>query len=165
MELGDNMKRKEGFIDVEEMLKESGINTSTTDTIYNSTKVRSLNTSASSFLIFNYNDHEYYYKVSEFFTPYSEMIVSELLNDFNINHVEYDLAYLKDTKGLLSKNFKKENAKYIPGYKLLEDYTGEVDIYMLEEYNDLENIWMAIKERYKDENVTKKLVNQIVVFI
>ena len=162
MELGDYMQRKEGFIDLEKILKEIGVDTSSFESIYHSDKVKHFSTPMSLFLVFNYNKEEYYFKNNEFFSPYSEMIVSELLNDFNINHVEYDLASLKEYKGLLSRSFRKKDANYIKGSELLMEYSGEVDKYMLEDYNNLEDIWMAIYERYKDNNITKKLVDQII---
>lgn len=156
------MERKDGFIDVSKILEEIGVNASNFENVYNSTKLRHFSTSASLFIVFPYKGKEYYYKESEFFSPYSEVIISELLKDFNINHVNYDLACIADHKGLLSKSFRKKNACYLPGYKLLGNYTGESDIYMIEEYNSLENLWMAIYEQYKDPEITKKLVDQII---
>lgn len=108
--------------------------------------------------------NEYYYKYTE--NPYPELICSEIAKYLGMNAVAYDLAIFKNTKGVISKSYRKENCNYISGVRILNAYLRSrenVDIlkemglknkfsfsnvYLPRDINNLETIWQAIEYRY-----------------
>lgn len=129
---------------------------------------------------------QYFYKPSNM--PYHEVICSELAKVLGVNCVQYDLAYydFDGRKGVVSESYKKADAKYINGSKVLEkfyykdrkflnemglnkfewekDYEGPNYYHM----NNLEIIWPCLDTLYKDypkEQRQKCLIDLIMQFI
>ena len=118
---------------------------------------------------FEYNNEIYYFKYDCLSNPYNELFVEEICKKLGIKSVSYDLAVIGDIKGVVSKNFKKKDAKYVLGQNILEEYLtkhyGEVefkDKYFILRHNTLETIWYAFEERYKNKDVVAELMDQII---
>jgi len=61
---------------------------------------------------FIYHGEKYYFKYDSFAPAYNELIAEEIASDLNIPHLHYDLASIGQFQGVLSKDYKKEDAKY-----------------------------------------------------
>lgn len=160
------MNRINGYINLEEILASIGVDTTSFDTISKSDLIKDYDDIDTSVVFkFPYNNEEYYYKYELVSNPYSELIGSFLLDDLNIGHVSYDLAILKDKKGNISKNFRKENVKYISGLEILENYTTARDS-LIGIYNNLEDIWRALELYFKDyknrDEIVANLMDKLV---
>ncbi len=117
---------------------------------------------------FEYNDETYFFSFDGRSEEISSLIVEEICKDLEVPCVSYDLAKIGNLRGLVSKNFKKQNAKYILGKDILVDAYIK-DISYNEElllYNNLEDIWAALEERYSAREdmpaIVEKLMNRIV---
>lgn len=117
---------------------------------------------------FEYNDETYFFSFDGRSEEISSLIVEEICKDLEVPCVSYDLAKIGNIRGLVSKNFKKQNAKYILGEDILVDAYIK-DISYNEElllYNNLEDIWAALEERYSAREdmpaIVEKLMNRIV---
>lgn len=117
---------------------------------------------------FEYNDETYFFSFDGRSEEISSLIVEEICKDLEVPCVSYDLAKIGNLRGLVSKNFKKQNAKYILGKDILVDAYIK-DISYNEElllYNNLEDIWAALEERYSTREdmpaIVEKLMNRIV---
>lgn len=66
------------------------------------------------------NGEYYYYKWTA--DLYEELIVSECAKLLNVDAVSYDLAIFKETEGVISKSYRKDNHKYISGMDILYNY-------------------------------------------
>ena len=114
-----NVKRTNGFIDLDELEKDSNFKIipwpEGIDNEYCCSNVQ---------FIFSYEDEEFIYKTPEYTCQcYYELIAEELAHDFSIPTTHYDLAYKSgEGKGVISKNFKLANHNYTKGYDLLKDY-------------------------------------------
>lgn len=156
------MRRIDGFIDVEEMLQEIGINTADFDSIVKEPMIKCLDNTNNKLLIFNYQGENYYYKYDKYaniIRPYNELIASELAQDFGIPYVDYDLAILKNKKGVISKNFKKENTDYIQGNQLLLNFWK--NSFNIGENNNLEDIWDALEYHYQNYPNKREIIEYL----
>lgn len=150
------MRRIEGYIDVNEMLKDNII--SLDEKQLNTINYKgSCNTKIK--FLFKYNNEEYFYKYKYNSIPYNELVASELLEDFGLPHVEYDLAIFNDCKGVISKNYKDKDFKYIPGEDILNDF--KKDNFFVEHYNNLDDIWDALEYRYKNHPNKREIISNI----
>ena len=85
-------------------------------------------------------------------------------------HATYDLAIHKKRKGVLTKDFRKKDKKYVNGLSILEEYfkhnKSDDSDYLSMKYNNLDDIWNALEYRYKDKpnkkEIVSKLMNQLV---
>jgi len=152
------MARKEGFVEVDEMLKEIGVNTMITRTIKESPLVNVIHDEPYSLVFsFDYHGKTYYYKFTDYkeISPYNELIAEELAHDFGIPCVDYDLAVLGDIReGNISKDYKRPDANYLTGQDILYSFYSKTmnfgDSFLDENrYNSLENIWDALEYRYQ----------------
>ena len=159
------MTRKEGFIDLEKILKEMGVDTTSIETISKSPIIKSeyAENESSILLKIKYNKETYYFKYNDYYNPYNELLVGELANDFNLPIVSYDLAILHGKKGVISKSFRKNDASYIPGEDLLIDFGCNL---LETENHNLENIWDALEYRYHNNpnkrNIIESIMNGVV---
>ena len=155
------MNRIDGYINLDEILNSMGVDTTSFDTIISSGLVEEI---AEDVYSFTYNNEKYYYKYSQIFSPYSELIGECLLDDLNIPHVSYDLATLCGRNGVVSKDFTKDNAKYVSGLEILENYTNTRGV-QISIFNNLEDIWNALDLYFKDnrnkDEIVAKLMNNI----
>lgn len=164
------MRRIEGFIDVDKMLKD--VNADAEEVSQALTKddasladddFMQILYSAKNYVLFkfDYYDETYYYKCNSYYLPYNELVANELARDFGFPVVEYDLAILGGKRGVISKNFRKEDATYISGEKLLLS-CGYNDA----NNNNLEDIWYALENRYENHSnkreIVEKLMNRVV---
>ncbi len=159
------MTRNNGFIDLNKILRKININTTNLNSILASPKITLIHQPPLNLVFsFEYEQETYFFKHSSE-TPYNELVSFYLLQDFGLNSLEYDLAELKFRKGVLSKNFKKEDTNYIYLEDILMDY-WKIDIIDVEDYNNLEDIWDALENRYQNyENkreIIEKLMKKIV---
>lgn len=154
------MIRTNGFINLDLLLIQRGVNITDIGTIKESPLVKDVFNSKKSLLI-DLDGESYYFKTSRLSSPYNELIANELAKDFGIESVEYDLATLNNKKGVISKSFRKDNATYITGYQLLLDAGYD----KLKSHN-LETIWNAIEYRYRNHpnknEIVEKLTNSVV---
>lgn len=163
------MRRKEGFIDVDKMLHDIGVDTTNFDEIIDEeliTVIKNDRLANRRFVFsFEYDGEKYFYKYNWIGIPYNELVAEELLKDFGISCVSYDLAVCSGKKGNISKTFKKEKAIYIDGEEILSNFWSN-DKY-IETHNNLEDIWDALEYRYDNypnkrkiiEKLMKKIVN------
>lgn len=159
------MTRKEGFIDLNKILKDIGVDDTDINSIISDEKISIVTYNRWKIILsFVYENDVYFYKYNNMTIPYSELVAEELANDFGIDHVSYDLAVLNQYKGVLSKNFKKDNGNYILGEEILKDFF--VDNQDIEVHNSLEDIWDAFEYRYQNypnkEELIKLLMNDII---
>ena len=155
------MVRKEGFIDLDKLLNEIGIdkinennlrsNPSITVTRYIEDMLMSIN--------FNYLSEKYFYKYSFYINPYNELLANELAKDFGLPSVEYDLAILANKKGVLSKNYRKDNTTYIRGGDLLYEFWH--DTKLLDKHNNLEDIWDALEYHYHNYSNKRTIIEHL----
>jgi len=107
---------------------------------------------------------KYYFKETRH--HYQELIAYEIAKLLGYESAEYDLAYFNGIKGVISKNFKKEDCTYVNGAEILKNYyesdfetVKEMGLredwkdYFKEPYysemKNLEIIWQALEHRYK----------------
>ena len=89
------MTRKEGFIDLEKILRESGVDTTNIETITKSPLVKSIyneKEEKSILLKFKYNKETYYFRYNDYYPPYNELLANELARDFTLNVVELNTS-------------------------------------------------------------------------
>lgn len=154
------MKRIEGFVNIDEMLRDIGLNTID---IYDKKendliKYGIIGVSKIAFS-FNYNNDEFFYKYKNNIIPYNELIANELLKDFNLPHIEYDLATFGTKKGVISKNYKNNNFNYIYGEEILLNFWND-DRY-IEEHNNLDDIWDALEYRYHNYENKREIISHL----
>lgn len=159
------MTRKEGFIEVEKMLKEIGVDITNCGSVLNSPHISIISENVDKVIFsFNYQSDTYFYKYNFMNMPYNELVAEELAKDYGLDYVHYDLAILFTNRGVLSKNYKKENVNYISGTEiLLNFYKNNRNTYQA---NNLEGIWDALEYRYRNHlnkrKIIKKLMQKIV---
>lgn len=157
------MRRIEGFIDINRMLKKGELKK-----LEDYTDFSFIPNNMSVFI--DTNNEIYFFKHLLVGNPYSELLAEELLKDFQLPHAEYDLAIYNKEKGVITKNFRKKDKKYISGEEILKDYLNSLNLdnkeYDLGYYNNLETFWNAIEYRYKKhpnkDIIIEKLMNQLV---
>jgi len=159
------MNRIEGYINLDEVLKNKNVDITNIDTIIQSPLVKTT-ANSNNMLLLELDNELYYFKYKKFISPYNELIINELAYDFGISTVDYDLAILNGNKGVLSKNFRKDDAIYITGEELLND----LDYDFFGRANNLETIWNALECRYKNHfnkrEIIESLMNKLVdIFI
>lgn len=132
---------------------------------------------------FIYDDgNVYYFNYDNDCTPYGDLIYGCICDDLGIAHIDYDVARLGFLEGTLSKDYVRENVKYITGKTLLCENGGidlefspwdremakrygrdDVIFNKTVRYNSLEGIWSALENRFKDEpDLVKSLMGKIV---
>lgn len=110
---------------------------------------------------FEYDGIKYYFKKRRSsLDVYNELIAEELAKDFDILSAHYDLAIYNGNKGVISKNFISENDKYIPMKDILINHHEK--LCKVDKLNNLEDIWETLEDRYKNEEIVEKLMNQLV---
>ncbi len=153
------MYREEGFINVDKMLHDIGVED--TDIMclkYESSIKHLFMKNSGKFMIhFDYGGVNYFYKYNQNTIPYNELIAAELAEDFGIDCVSYDLAVLNGKRGVISANYKKENAHYFSGSDLLYDVYDDIDV-DLEKYNNLGSIWEALEVKYETYSNKREIV-------
>ena len=163
------IERKEGYLVLDDILKEIGVDLTDYNTIINSPMIERISDGKEEHFSFIYNDTKYYFKIPSWSNPYSELIIDFLADDFGINHVEYDLAMISSLglKGLISKDFKKDNSKYISGEEIVLDYSYHFN--NTEEgmnANNLEDIWNSLIYKFRDnpnkDEIVAKLMAELV---
>lgn len=113
---------------------------------------------------FIYNNKRYYFKFDslvdknkDLVYPYNELIAYFIAKDMGLDSIFYDLAIVGEFKGVISKDFKEKNAKYIAGDELLKCIYGED----FSEHNSLIDIWHALEIYYQDLFNKKAVVSGI----
>lgn len=115
-------------------------------------------------LIFYIDGKKYYFKpINDKNEMYNELIAEELSKDYGIKCAHYDIANYKGLKGVISEDFIKDN-KYVAMSSIVSKYYKENK--NENSHNNLMDIWSAFDYRYKDENISNKLMEELVnVFI
>lgn len=167
------MIRKEGYIDIGKMLEEIGVDTTSYYSICKNPNVKLIGDILFSF---KYYEETYFFKTKNDISinPYNELLVEELAKDFGIPCIEYDLAILGNDRGVLSKNFKRENINYISGRDILKkkieyyDSNLDDDLFKVSRStrNSLDDIWDNLEIRYQfylnKREIISHLMKQIV---
>ncbi|MCI5967653.1 MAG: HipA domain-containing protein [Tenericutes bacterium] len=162
------MKQINGYIDVNEMLREIGVTDTSLDELKNTDKINLIFQSSTGITFsFKYEGKEYFYKYNETAALYSELVAEELAQDFGIDHVNYYLALFDNHRGCISESYKKANVDYTLGSELLSEcYYYMTENRNIEEFNNLEAIWDALEYRYANnpnkDQIISDLMNQIV---
>lgn len=164
------IKRLNGFINVDELLKEIGIKDTSISSLKFESRIKRIGNFYDEYIhfSFDYNGENYFYKYNKGVLLYNELVAEEIAKDFNIPCVSYDLAILNGFKGVISRNYKKNNVKYINALTLLENsFNGYYEIDLdLDKYNNLDSIWTFLDYCYKDRenklDITHHLMKQIV---
>ncbi len=153
------MNRKEGFIDLEAILQQMGINTFRLTSMLDNPKITVIQKPPLNLVFsFEYEKEIYFYKCVDH--PYNELVVFYLLQDFGLNSLEYDLASLGTLEGVLSKNFKKKDVNYTYIGDILIHY-WQMDFADIEDYNNLEDIWDALENRYQNYENKREIVEKL----
>lgn len=147
---------KQKIYDVKDMLAYLGSNNDTVT-------VQKKNANSQFVFSFKYHGTTYYFKFDSLVSPYNELIAYYIAKDFGLSPIKYDLATLGVYDGVISKDFKDKRAKYILGSEILKSVYGDVD---LRKYNNLEDIWFALEDYFKDredmQEIVSKIMNQLV---
>ena len=94
--------------------------------------------------------------------PIDKTYSEELAKEYDIPSVNYDLATYIESIGVISENFIKDKTSFYTIEELLKIYYKD-DI---KGRNNLDDIIKMIKERYKNENISNTLINQLInIFI
>lgn len=176
------MERQEGFIILDKILQEIGADITDFDSILASPLINKIkkNHTGTTFS-FDYKGETYFYKYSSykesghsiFINPYSELVAEELASDFGIPCASYDLAILKNCKGVLSKDFRKSGMNYflwdsIFNEKKINYYVSNSENDLVKKHrsprNVLDDIWDLLEMRYPNQRETisylmKKIVD------
>ena len=142
------MTRKEGFIEVDKMLQELGVDTMSLQTIMESPLITVIDGNTHDIVLsFCYHNEIYFYKYSniKYIDPYNELVAEELAKDYGISCANYDLAILNSKKGVLSKNLKKNDVTYISGDDLIINARKDTHI---RSFHTLEGVWDSLEYRY-----------------
>ncbi len=155
------MTRVEGYLDIDAMLKEIGIEDTSSFGLGDSPLIENYRLEFSNlFFSFVYHGNTYFYKHAKVngatLDPYGELVAEELARDFGIPCAEYDLAVLGNRYGVLSKDFRKPGARYILGEEIFSNflnyyYSGlEEDSSKVSQIpeNVLDDIWDELEIRY-----------------
>lgn len=159
------MTRIDGFIDISEMLQEIGVDTINLESIFASPIIDRIGGCRYHFS-FDYKCDKYFFKIRDYdnnnlydtYSVYNELIVEELTRDYGIPCIAYDLAVLGSYQGVLSKNYKLENANYVYGYDLLNDYEKSAGH---PGSNTLPNIWRALEYRYRNNFNKREIISNL----
>lgn len=107
------------------------------------------------------NDKIYYFKeVDNSNMIYNELIAEEIAYDYKIPCAHYDLAILNGNKGVISECFIPKNGKFFKMKEVLESCFENIELD--NKRNNLQDIWYALEFRYKNINIVKKIMNQVV---
>lgn len=150
------MRRIEGFIDVNKILKDNI--TSFDEKELNIINYKGACNNKINFS-FNYDKEEYFYKYKYNSIAYNELVAGELLEDFDLPHIEYDLAIFNGCKGVISKNYKDNNFKYISGEDILNKFW--IDDLYVEQHNNLDDIWDALEYRYRNHQNKREIISNL----
>ena len=154
------MFRENGFINLDNILNDIGVDTSSLDSIMKSDKITVINGSSSNVFSFEYNNTRFYFKTNDdrtLYNYYAELLAEELAKDFGIPCALYDLAKVGNHYGVISKDIKKENATYID----LEDIIGSYHDDLWDNFS-LMNIWNDLNTYYKDRDDREKIVSKLI---
>ncbi len=164
------MHRIDGFIDINEFLNIDQLSDFKASELLNYLKRANptvnieKNNGVSQFVFsFIFNGEKYYFKYDSFASPYNELLAYFVANDLNISSVPYDLAKVGNFRGVISKDFKVVDAKYIQGAELLKQFYDDPKYW---QYNNLEDIWDCLEEYYRNitnhREIIKELMYQLV---
>lgn len=158
------MVRVNGFIDINQMLEEIGVDVSSWKNVRSNPNVSLLDHSSSDIAFsFVYHGIKYFYKgnIGKWYNPYNELLISELAKDFGIPCVDYDLAIFGDIKGTISLNYKEEGKIYISGEDIFKETWG-IGPLDAEQFNNLENIWDVLECKYQDYPNKRTIIRSLV---
>lgn len=119
---------------------------------------------------FKYNEIEYFYKYDcprEPFqvSPYHELVACEIATDLFIPHVDYDLVTVGGLKGVILKDFRQNNVKYITGKEFLSNNHPLGSQVNISNLNNLADIRIALEEHYDNnpnyQNIVSELMKKV----
>ncbi len=113
--------------------------------------------------IFSFKDsgETYYFKYDVRSKPYNELVFYYIAQDLGISSLFYDIAKVGNYEGVISRNFKKEDSKYILGAEILKKHYNIESIQQYKEHNNLEDIWFALEEHYKNRSDMQEVVAKV----
>lgn len=154
------MKRINGYIDLKEYFLEE----------YSYEEIRNISkkvvSTAIRFWIEGFDNTNVFFKVCNGL-EFNELLVEEICKELNIECAHYDLAVIDGVQGVISYDYKKENAVYVNGCNILQDYLQYKKNTSLDDFsinddtitlNNLDTIWNALDYRYRDYNNKEKIV-------
>lgn len=116
---------------------------------------------------FKMDNDTYYFKEVPNRELVMEMISKSIAFLLGIPYLKESIAILNDKYGLLSKSYLKDDDKSYNLHNLMQNYFYEnnddelLDYRKLASLNNLEDIWFALEDRYKDKNIVKNLMDGI----
>lgn len=158
------MVRENGYIVLDDALKEMGVDTTSLETIMKSDKITVVDEGNSDVFSFEYDNKNIYFKTNPMtneYNHYAELLAEEFAKDYGIPCASYDLAKVCGHKGVKSIDFKKENATYIELADIVEKYHDDFwdDFNLVGIWNDLNDYYGYRDDR---EEVVANLMSQIV---
>ena len=95
---------------------------------------------------------KYYFKRTfSLDTIYNELIAEEIAKEFGIPHVHYDLASYHEHAGVVCEDFVKDGK-----YEMLSEILPN------DHHNNLEQIELELRKRYKDEYIVQGLMQELI---
>ena len=154
------MCREEGYLVLDDNLKAIGVDTTSLETVMKSDKVTVIDDSYhdSDVFSYEYEGTRFFFKTNILrneYNHYAELIAEELAKDFGLSCADYDLAMVCGHKGVVSKDFRKENATYIEVADIVENIHGDDDFW---DCFNLLDIWSDLNTYYKDREDRDKIV-------
>ena len=153
------MERKEGFIELNQILDLSDFSGSLADlhgALKNNPNVEIIHYEPFEpnkiLCMFKYNGNVYYWKYDQYSLVYNELIIEEISRDLQIPCVNYDLAKIGNIKGVISKSYIIAGNKYISGSDLIHNR---------KDHHTLNDIKDALKVRYANNPQIEKIVDHI----
>ena len=158
------MYREEGYLVLDDNLKAIGVDTTSLETVMKSDKVTVIDDSYhdSGVFSFEYNGTRFFFKTNILrneYNHYAELIAEELAKDFGLPCADYDLAMVCGHKGVISKDFRKENASYVEVADIVENLHDNDDFW--DNFN-LSGIWSDLDTYYKDREDRVEIVANLV---
>ena len=159
----DFIERKNGHLDLDDYLYEK----------YGTVNIKSISKTKEiledeKFYWITINENKYMFKPCTLEEGIKEILASEMLEYVGYEHAEYDLASINGSFGVITRNLKKENCKYILGDDIILEYDSKYGkrlngeyVVEYDKYNNLSDVWNILEIRYKDHPNKANIVKNI----
>lgn len=138
------------------------------DIINNKDKLRPNFKGSHNIYNFEIDNDTYYFKEVPNRELIMELISKSIAFILGIPYLKESIAILNDKYGLLSQSYLKESDIVYNLYSLMQDYFYKyndeeelLDYKRLVSINNLEDIWFALEDRYKNNEIVKNIMDGI----
>lgn len=118
--------------------------------------------------IIEINNQKYYFKTCKKEDAIKEILADKMLEYIGFDHANYDLACINGEYGVISRNFKKDEYRYLSGDELIAQYyyaidkDADSDNLCYDKYNNMTDIWDMLEVKYEyhpnKENIVKNIM-------